>query len=412
MDFAKKQLEKYGWTEGQGLGKSNNGISTPLKPKLKFDNAGIGHSHAKDLVNDWWTNVYKSASDNIEVTNDSNDVQIGMKGDESIDISTKGYTKILKNNNVSLEYGSFIKTAQINASGTKKYDVPEHLCVDKPKINVLSDEELFAACAGRTAHKGARHGLKLSGKLDRLAKHEQMLLKKFQNVSLNDEKCEIEKKMKKLLKNKKCTDDNPTILNLEDHSKTSTASTKKKHKEKKKKKERKNVSFNETVTVTEYLAPDLESSRLSSDSNDNSFIACSEQNLNDEGIEQDLDAFNNTIEDQNSFEEPQCVEEKLSKAEHRLKKKNRATHRFLRRLQLEDEEVVSDSKGIENTVLCAKRKLADGEYSEGNVRKKKKKVKLGKETKEERKKRKGEKKSLINSITKSLDSLCYISDDS
>ena len=37
----------------------------------------------------------------------------------------------------------------------------------------LSDAELFQACGGRTAHKGARHGLKLNGKLARLAEQEQ-----------------------------------------------------------------------------------------------------------------------------------------------------------------------------------------------------------------------------------------------
>jgi len=35
------------------------------------------------------------------------------------------------------------------------------------KYKVLTDEEIFKACGGRTAHKGARHGLNLSGKLAR-----------------------------------------------------------------------------------------------------------------------------------------------------------------------------------------------------------------------------------------------------
>lgn len=105
MDFAKKQLEKYGWKEGtqyiskftssfvilfsycslplwgicriqstqwtlisgQGLGRNEDGISTALKPKLKFDSAGVGYNAGKDFTDDWWNNVYQSALNNIEV---------------------------------------------------------------------------------------------------------------------------------------------------------------------------------------------------------------------------------------------------------------------------------------------------------------------------------------------------------
>lgn len=60
MSFAEKQLLKYGWAKGkgvlfrlqstvlstlhfagQGLGKKENGISEPIKVKLKRDNCGV-----------------------------------------------------------------------------------------------------------------------------------------------------------------------------------------------------------------------------------------------------------------------------------------------------------------------------------------------------------------------------------
>lgn len=44
---------------------------------------------------------------------------------------------------------------------------------------MLSDADLFKACGGRTAHKGARHGLNLSGKLQRVAEQERLLLEKM-----------------------------------------------------------------------------------------------------------------------------------------------------------------------------------------------------------------------------------------
>ncbi|CAG2060087.1 unnamed protein product [Timema podura] len=41
----------------------------------------------------------------------------------------------------------------------------------------LTDEELFRICGGRTAHKAARHGHKLNGKLARIEAQEKEFLK-------------------------------------------------------------------------------------------------------------------------------------------------------------------------------------------------------------------------------------------
>ncbi|NWQ84209.1 GPTC4 protein, partial [Columbina picui] len=43
----------------------------------------------------------------------------------------------------------------------------------------LTDEELMRACGGRTAHKGARHGLTMSAKLARLEEQERAFLAKY-----------------------------------------------------------------------------------------------------------------------------------------------------------------------------------------------------------------------------------------
>ncbi|KAI4467652.1 g patch domain containing protein [Holotrichia oblita] len=279
MDFAKKQLEKYGWKEvefcvsGQGLGRNEDGISTALKPKLKFDATGVGYSAGKDFTDDWWNSVYQSALNNIEVANKSKDeVAVNLKNKESIDITSKSYLKELKRQNVNLEYGSFLKTAKLTSKGTVNYGTSNLLETKlETKIPTLTDEELFAACGGRTAHKGARHGLKLSGKLSRLEKQEKMLLKKLQNVSLCDEKNDIERKIKKITKHKEKHKNNIEdvfgTLTFEDDSRSSSSSTSKKHKKKKK---RKSVSFNETVT--KYFTRDLDSSINSSDSNEASVV--------------------------------------------------------------------------------------------------------------------------------------------
>ena len=68
-------------------------------------------------------------------------------------------------------------------------ELPEK--VESKILNLpISDEELFKACGGRTAHKGARHGLKLNGKLARIAQQEERFLA-GSSLSNEDHKKEI-----------------------------------------------------------------------------------------------------------------------------------------------------------------------------------------------------------------------------
>uniref|UniRef100_A0A8D2Q9Z7 G patch domain containing 4 n=1 Tax=Zonotrichia albicollis TaxID=44394 RepID=A0A8D2Q9Z7_ZONAL len=48
--------------------------------------------------------------------------------------------------------------------------------LDLSSVRRLTDEELVQACGGRTAHKGARHGLTMSAKLARLEEQERAFL--------------------------------------------------------------------------------------------------------------------------------------------------------------------------------------------------------------------------------------------
>ncbi|KAL9894331.1 G patch domain-containing protein 4 [Glossina fuscipes] len=191
MDFAKNILKKYGWKEGDGLGKTNNGITKALRANLKFDKAGFGSDVASsDFNNHWWERVFNEAASNVNVKQkDDGETEFDLIN-EGVEISTKGYSleKLKKarrnqcpDNTVS--YGNFLQTATLKAGGGAiEVDHPGKINIadmEVAKVNIMTDEELFAACGGRTAHKGARHGLKLSGKLSRLEKQEQELLAKM-----------------------------------------------------------------------------------------------------------------------------------------------------------------------------------------------------------------------------------------
>lgn len=104
--------------------------------------------------------------------------------DNEIDVAALGKTETLsatrkdkKVSSAQLLYGSFLKSGTLeNGKMTKQNsrssDSDSSDSEAGVKNKVLTDEELLAACGGRTAHKGARHGLKLSAKLARLQEQE------------------------------------------------------------------------------------------------------------------------------------------------------------------------------------------------------------------------------------------------
>ena len=57
-EFAKKQLEKMGWTAGTGLGKKRDGIVSHIKVQKREENAGLGTerhaAEARSTAESWW----------------------------------------------------------------------------------------------------------------------------------------------------------------------------------------------------------------------------------------------------------------------------------------------------------------------------------------------------------------------
>uniref|UniRef100_A0A1B6MQW0 G patch domain-containing protein 4 n=1 Tax=Graphocephala atropunctata TaxID=36148 RepID=A0A1B6MQW0_9HEMI len=142
MEFSKRYLLKYGWNEGEGLGKTQSGIKNAIKPKLKFDKAGMGYDHSLEFTDSWWEKVYNEALNvtNIQDTKPMLDTENNSPG-------------------------------EVNNQKRKK----------KRKKKLYDSDNLFEACEGRTVHKGARHGLELSGKLQRLEEQEKKLLEGNRN---------------------------------------------------------------------------------------------------------------------------------------------------------------------------------------------------------------------------------------
>ncbi|KAJ8959101.1 hypothetical protein NQ318_022358 [Aromia moschata] len=423
MNFARKQLEKYGWSEGKGLGKNEDGISSPLKPKLKFDNTGVGHVAGEQFTNNWWEKLFNNAADNLDVNIDENQVKMKTKSDDSVEITTQSYSIKQLKKNKHLHYGSFIRTEKLTDGGVENYNVTPF---DEPEpikpFQTLTDEELLAACGGRTAHKGARHGLKLTGKLSRIEKQEKMLLRKMKKVSLSDEKEQhsAEKKLKKLKKQKEDNREKYTPIVEDSMESTSSCHLKKSNKK------RKSVSFNETVTrIMTHVdwTKDFESEIGSvRDENSNDPMLENAASGSDEGIEQDIENKNNDPQDDHrSFEEAQFNVNDLSKAERKkLKKKrkleakrNTSTEIFLRKLS-DDIEVMLITDFDDKDVNLKKRKfLNECDHRDCKRIYSKTESPERNRSQKNKKKRKTQKKleeKQINSIVKSMDSFCRISE--
>ncbi|XP_063544416.1 G patch domain-containing protein 4 [Cydia strobilella] len=231
MDFARKQLEKYGWTDGKGLGKNENGISQALKPKLKRSVTGVGHDAASDFTEHWWTTLYNKAAGNVEVEERNGKTKKIKTNTDDFQISNSTWklTKTKKKSTAEEEQYAdyFVKKATLTNEGVKMEKVADSDSEsdgEEKDVFKMTDEELFAACGGRTAHKGARHGLRALGKLARIEQQEQHLLEqeKYEGYSHYEKK--------KINKNKPANELQVEDLNL--NSDTEVPKTKKKKKKK------------------------------------------------------------------------------------------------------------------------------------------------------------------------------------
>lgn len=132
--------------------------------------------------------MFSEAASNISVgtaTGDNDEVKIQLLDSENeVELTNKSYSmKKLKKQNATLTYGSFLKSSTLQGSGEQKnMGSISNLDIEIKPVTVISDEELFRVCGGRTAHKSARHGLKLEGKLRRVEEQEKEFLEKIKKA--------------------------------------------------------------------------------------------------------------------------------------------------------------------------------------------------------------------------------------
>ncbi|XP_053485248.1 G patch domain-containing protein 4 [Ictalurus furcatus] len=243
LKFAEQQLLRHGWEQGKGLGRAENGISEAIRVKVKCDRGGVGHKEGEQFTFHWWDHVFNKASASLAVESDQNEVVVKkMEEEEDGMISNKKPRKAMMNK--SMLYGCFVKSATL-LSGQEQpeqtsSDSEDSSSEDEEKLDLsstknLSDAELMKACGGRTAHKGARHGLTMSAKLARLEQQEQEFMAEYgknkqmdQTISLSEaaptelssalDQGRAEKTEQKKAKKKKQRSDEPKENGVQDNT--------------------------------------------------------------------------------------------------------------------------------------------------------------------------------------------------
>ncbi|XP_077181475.1 G patch domain-containing protein 4 [Paroedura picta] len=186
LTFAEKQLKRHGWKKGQGLGKQENGISEAIKVKVKCDTAGVGHNSAEQFTFHWWDHLFNSSAANIAVEAGQDGVHVKRVSEQAGLVTNK--KPRLATGAKDMLYGRFVKAATLTSGGEEPLQLPsssdsseedQEEKLDLSTARRLTDEELVEACGGRTAHKGARHGVTMSAKLARLEEQEKAFLASY-----------------------------------------------------------------------------------------------------------------------------------------------------------------------------------------------------------------------------------------
>ncbi|KAI3380330.1 hypothetical protein SNEBB_003300 [Seison nebaliae] len=143
--LGEKYLKKFGWELGDGLGKDRQGNIKTVKSSNKFDQNGFGYNKSRQTnrLEGWWLNQCNDILKNLK-----------QKDNESSSSSSS------------------------NSSDDEEIEqtVNKTLTEQRKQRHLSQTEyrEQFKYCSSRTCHKGARHGIKMSGKLKRLQAQENI----------------------------------------------------------------------------------------------------------------------------------------------------------------------------------------------------------------------------------------------
>ncbi|CAO3647397.1 unnamed protein product [Mucor hiemalis] len=276
--FAQTQLEKFGWENGEGLGKNKEGNVKHINVSVKNDKKGVGVNQGQWEFA-WWDHLYNKSASSVVVAKEEGEVKVATKNKGETRRSRTGIISTqrptgktvmpvveevvsssmssmadarnmmdsVKDIHVNMAqrvasaslYGSFVKSATTSAAPTPGTSDDDEKDDELKDYSVkVTDAELFAACEGRTARKGGRGLVDQTGKFKRVMQDflrpvdedEVVDTKKRKRDSKDTEKSE--KKQKK--EEKKARKAEKAAKKLEKEAKKAAKAAKKEAKEAKK----------------------------------------------------------------------------------------------------------------------------------------------------------------------------------
>ncbi|EIE90104.1 hypothetical protein RO3G_14815 [Rhizopus delemar RA 99-880] len=204
--FAQSQLEKFGWSKGEGLGKNKHGSAKHISVSVKNDKKGVGVNQGQWEFA-WWDHLYNKSASSVTVEKDETkgEVKVATKVKAKDRRSTTGIISTQRPTGKSVEeekkpvgtmnavaeernlmdsvkdvhgsiaqrlanaslYNTFVKSATSTPKEGNSSENDEDDELKDYSIKV-TDAELFAACEGRTARKGGRGLVDQTGRRRRI----------------------------------------------------------------------------------------------------------------------------------------------------------------------------------------------------------------------------------------------------
>ncbi|KAM7536332.1 hypothetical protein Aperf_G00000088853 [Anoplocephala perfoliata] len=140
--YARRLLEKYGWTKGSGLGKNNDGISKPIKVKKKFSRLGLGAPFdPSKKEEEFFSTLYNLAVSRVGGRENS----IPEKSTDSSvpSITTYDPSKVKRHYRVAFKFQGILNGSEEVADqrGRKRKRQWSPTCIDKSSDSSSSEEE-------------------------------------------------------------------------------------------------------------------------------------------------------------------------------------------------------------------------------------------------------------------------------
>ena len=136
-EFGAKILGKFGWKEGEGLGKTKNGITEAIQIKRREENMGLGKTQKKIVYNDkWWENSYDNILKEMKTIQNEDKSGYNLRNSKEKNMERKNSEEVIvKKRKYSTNSTEKEKKELINSINKNKKERKNSIDSNKTKSN-------------------------------------------------------------------------------------------------------------------------------------------------------------------------------------------------------------------------------------------------------------------------------------